>query len=220
MARATRSAAQPDNDNTHDTAPPTRKGGNKKRKRISNADSSEQPATKQQRTSESQEPLDVAQEHPETETPTETLGAGDVPIDSADAEKILLVLESCVSRILYLLCLTDILRRSIDTQGLLDRVFPLPTEASDSASGESTPPPSFATSAQTFSFRTLLRDSSQYPLRILKVSGSMCCCIWRHIVLIRHGRSLLSNTYSLYLRIRDHDRQCPRPSSYGSAISL
>lgn len=97
MARATRSAAQPDKDKAQDTAPTPRKGGNKKRKRISNADSSEQPATKQQRTSESQEPPDVAPEHPDTET----LGAGDVPIDSGDAEKILLVLESCVLRLAY-----------------------------------------------------------------------------------------------------------------------
>lgn len=94
MARATRSAAQLDKDNAQHTAPAPRKGGNKKRKRTSNADSLEQPATKQQRTSESQDPPDVASEHPDIETPAETPGAGDVPIDSGDAEKILLVLES------------------------------------------------------------------------------------------------------------------------------
>lgn len=97
MARATRSAGQPEKEKAKDTATAPRKAGNKKRKRTSNADSGEQPATKQQRTSESQEPPDIPSEHTETDQPTDTPGSGDVPIDPADAAKILLVLESCVS---------------------------------------------------------------------------------------------------------------------------
>lgn len=100
MARATRSAAQVDEGKALDNAPAFRKGGTRKRKRTSNADSLEQPATKQQRTSESQEPPDVASEHLDTKTSTGTLGAGDVPIEYGDAEKILLVLESYVSDII------------------------------------------------------------------------------------------------------------------------
>ena len=96
MARATRSAAHPNKDDAQDAAPAPRKGGNKKRKRTSNADSLEQPATKQQRMSESQEPPEVPPEQLDTERSTETLGAGDAPLDSGDAAKILLVLESCV----------------------------------------------------------------------------------------------------------------------------
>ncbi|TFY70074.1 hypothetical protein EVJ58_g50 [Rhodofomes roseus] len=149
MARATRSAGQPDKDKAQDTAPAPRKGGSKKRKRTSNADNGEQPATKQQRTSESQEPPELASEQLDTE-PTDALGSGDVPIDSADAENILLVLES------------------IDTQGLLDRVFPLSTESAEPTSGDTTSTPTPSSSTQTYSFRTLLKDSSQYPLRVLR----------------------------------------------------
>ncbi|KZT67608.1 hypothetical protein DAEQUDRAFT_693764 [Daedalea quercina L-15889] len=151
MARATRSAGQPDKDIAQDTAPAPRKGGSKKRKRTSNADGGEQPATKQQRTSESQEPQDIIpSEQPEGDKPPDTLTSGDVPTDPADAEKILLVLES------------------IDTQGLLDRVFPLPTESAEPTPGESASTPTPSSSTQTFSFRTLLKDSSQYPLRVLR----------------------------------------------------
>ncbi|KAH9921446.1 uncharacterized protein B0H18DRAFT_1021115 [Fomitopsis serialis] len=139
MARATRSAGQ-------DTAPAPRKGGSKKRKRISNADTGEQPATKQQRTSESQEPPEIPSEQPDTDTPTDALGSGDVPLTLQTRKRY---------------C-------SIDTQGLLDRVFPLPTESAEPSSGESTSTPTPSTSTQTFSFRTLLKDSPQYPLRVLR----------------------------------------------------
>ncbi|KAI9513139.1 hypothetical protein F5148DRAFT_1328816 [Russula earlei] len=53
----------------------------------------------------------------------------------------------------------------IDTQGLLDRVFPLPTDSSGSpvaASSQSSPQP------QSYSFRTLLKESSRHSLRVLR----------------------------------------------------
>lgn len=173
MARATRSAGQPDKDKGQDTAPAPRKGGSKKRKRISNPDTGEQPATKQQRTSESQEPPEIPSEQPDTDTPTDALGSGDVPVDSADAEKILLVLESCAPHTFDPIQTTEFRRfHRIDTQGLLDRVFPLPTESAEPSSGESTSTSTPSTSTQTFSFRTLLKDSPQYPLRVLRVRVS------------------------------------------------
>ena len=44
----------------------------------------------------------------------------------------------------------------VDTQGLLDRVFPLSTEPS-------------MTPVRSCSFRTLLQESSEHPLRVLRV---------------------------------------------------
>lgn len=54
----------------------------------------------------------------------------------------------------------------VDTQGLLDRVFPLSTEqglGSDSAAGPSN-------GTQSYSFRALLKSPSAYSLRVLRVS--------------------------------------------------
>lgn len=48
----------------------------------------------------------------------------------------------------------------IDTQGLLDRVFPLPASSAESSSSQ----PTF------YSFRTLLKESSQHSLCELRVS--------------------------------------------------
>jgi hypothetical protein len=45
-----------------------------------------------------------------------------------------------------------------DKQGLLDRVFPLPADAAGSS-----------TTAQSVSLRTLLQDSANYPVRVLRV---------------------------------------------------
>ncbi|KAI0961100.1 hypothetical protein AcV7_000293 [Taiwanofungus camphoratus] len=143
MARATRSTVLQEKDKSVDTTPATRKSGSKKRKRTSIAENGDQPAAKQLRTDGSQEP-DEHLEDPSRERP----GSGDVPIQPSDAEKILEVLEM------------------IDTQGLLDRVFPLPAETSDSTISETAPSPSAPT--QSFSFRALLKDSSQYPLRVLR----------------------------------------------------
>jgi hypothetical protein len=58
------------------------------------------------------------------------------------------------------------LQNRIDTQGLLDRVFPLPTDSPGSsvaASSQSSPQP------QSYSFRTLLKESSRHSLRVLRV---------------------------------------------------
>ncbi|KAJ8091364.1 hypothetical protein PM082_015082 [Marasmius tenuissimus] len=71
--------------------------------------------------------------------PTKQARSQDLPLDqpifiqNEQAEKILAVLEM------------------IDTQGLLDRVFPLPTDESKS-----------------YSFRTLLKECSEYPLSVLQ----------------------------------------------------
>jgi hypothetical protein len=56
--------------------------------------------------------------------------------------------------------------RRIDTQGLLDRVFPLPTDSSGSpTTGNS----QSSSQPQSYSFRTLLKESSRHPLRVLRV---------------------------------------------------
>ncbi|PCH33271.1 hypothetical protein WOLCODRAFT_111555 [Wolfiporia cocos MD-104 SS10] len=154
MARATRSTAQADKDTKpQDTAPATRKGGNKKRKRNTNSENGDaveggdQPAVKQARTGsrpQSEEQLPVDGETKEVEP----RGSGDVPIDQSDAQKILDVLEM------------------IDTQGLLDRVFPLPNELPEANPPDSSSTPS--SSVQTYSFRALLKNSSGYPLKVLR----------------------------------------------------
>jgi len=48
----------------------------------------------------------------------------------------------------------------IDTQGLLDRVFPLPSNSGEASSSQ----------PASYSFRTLLKESSQHPLCVLRVS--------------------------------------------------
>lgn len=55
----------------------------------------------------------------------------------------------------------------MDTQGLLDRVFPLPTEQEDASSASSSAGSS--SSSRVISFRTLLKSLEQYPLRVLRV---------------------------------------------------
>ncbi|KAI0033733.1 hypothetical protein K488DRAFT_84682 [Vararia minispora EC-137] len=150
MARATRSSNKQDekpkeNGTLLVPKPSPGKASGKKRKRISNAESDDQPAPKQPRNggdddgSVKLEDGDILQEH---EPDSEMLGTGDVPLDPRDAERILETLEK------------------IDTQGLLDREFPLPPEAL-----LSDPQPS--NSPRSYSFRALLKDSSRYPARVL-----------------------------------------------------
>ncbi|CCL98399.1 uncharacterized protein FIBRA_00394 [Fibroporia radiculosa] len=147
MARATRSSA--DKGKQQDAAPTIRKAGSKKRKRNSTAEHDEQPAAKQARTDDSQEPEE--QQPTDTKVP-DLLGSGDVPIDPSDAQKVLDVLEM------------------VDTQGLLDRVFPLPTKHPESLSPDVS---GSSSSAQTYSLRTLLQHSSEHTLKVLRASSAV-----------------------------------------------
>lgn len=208
MARTTRSAdtprpttqpqkhpaananAHPTNANPH---PPNANANansapGKKRKRLSSDDGAAVPHAKQQRTEQ------------------DLRTAASLPVDAELAGKILDVLEMFVSassgfilsfwtpvRSLRFLCArmvlrvnlymkpcTDQLHHRIDTQGLLDRVFPLadsvsvfdsPSTSTSSSKSNSTPK-----SSQTYSLRSLLKESSQYPLSVLKVCVSFSPC--------------------------------------------
>ncbi|KAG1716775.1 hypothetical protein ID866_373 [Astraeus odoratus] len=151
MARATRSAAaqhHQERDRQPDPSTATRpKPSTKKRKRPSLPDNDDQPPPKQhlaengikdERNDDTDENLSV-RKLPDLEL------AGDVPMDPSDAQQILDILDL------------------IDTQGLLDRVFPLP---SSDLSGPSTS----KSQSGTYSLRTLLRESSQHPLHVLRTA--------------------------------------------------
>ncbi|OCH92720.1 hypothetical protein OBBRIDRAFT_418786 [Obba rivulosa] len=158
MARATRSAAQHEKDKPAESAPAAKKAGSKKRKRVSNAADSE-PAAKQART-DIKEEIAEADEHLTETKDGEVSSTGDMPILSSDAEEILDVLEV------------------VDTQGLLDRVFPLSTKSLDvDLTGSEA---SSSTSTQTYSLRTLLKDSSQYSLRVLRSAVQHLFPIFSH----------------------------------------
>ncbi|KAH7929363.1 hypothetical protein BV22DRAFT_1057123 [Leucogyrophana mollusca] len=147
MARATRSATQhQEKDKQPDQVSAVRgKAASKKRKRTSLAENDEQPATKQLRGENGikQEGSADGEETLARSRIPDLESAADVPIDPLDAQKLLDILEL------------------IDTQGLLDRVFPLPS------SNPSEPSTSNAQTG-TYSFRTLLKESSQHPLRVLR----------------------------------------------------
>ncbi|KAI9059651.1 hypothetical protein FKP32DRAFT_1596208 [Trametes sanguinea] len=153
MARATRSSAttttsSPEKDKPADSPPTSRKGASKKRKRNSNAaDNGDSPPTKHARTESKDESSPQPELHPESEESKDLPSSGDVPLQSEDAANILQVLEL------------------VDNQGLLDRVFPLPTtEPAEAAQSESSSPTTM------LSFRSLLQNSSQYPLRVLRAA--------------------------------------------------
>ncbi|EIN13421.1 hypothetical protein PUNSTDRAFT_139970 [Punctularia strigosozonata HHB-11173 SS5] len=161
MARATRGSKllekespEVDASATVTPAPKQRGRPGRKRKRQSTADVDGQPAAK---ISKSEDP-DEVKEEPEPDgaegkQPEETNevvehpdlpGSGEVPLHLEDAQKILDILEM------------------VDTQGLLDRIFPLPepeTHALDVA--DSSMP-------QLLSFRNLLQDPSRHTLSVLR----------------------------------------------------
>ncbi|KZT23839.1 hypothetical protein NEOLEDRAFT_1068673 [Neolentinus lepideus HHB14362 ss-1] len=147
MARATRSSVQ-QTEVVAETPPPPAtaarsKQGGKKRKRTSAVYGQDdgQPVTKQPKTEsviEEEEESPAAPEIEDKELPF----VGDVPLDPGDAEKILDILEMA------------------DTQGLLDRVFPLP---SDSTEPSASPPLSY-------SLRALLKESPKHSLRVLRTA--------------------------------------------------
>ncbi|KAI6045175.1 hypothetical protein EDC04DRAFT_2929410 [Pisolithus marmoratus] len=144
MARATRSAAAQaqDRDRDRDNQPaPRPKQPTKKRKRVSLADNDDHPPLKQHITENGIKEERTAADS--IRTLSELDPAGDVPIRPSDAQKILDILEL------------------IDTQGLLDRVFPLPSSNEPSTS---------KSQSGSYSLRTLLRESSQHPLRLLRAA--------------------------------------------------
>ncbi|KAI0828251.1 hypothetical protein BC628DRAFT_1364916 [Trametes gibbosa] len=153
MARATRSTATTtttaaEKDKPIASPPTSRKGASKKRKRNSNAENGDSPPTKHARAHSKDEPELELEAPLEEKKDVELLGSGDVPIQSADAANILEVLEM------------------VDTQGLLDRVFPLPAE-----SGRAAPPqPSSSSPTTMLSFRSLLKNASQHPLSVLRAA--------------------------------------------------
>lgn len=169
MARATRSTATTtttaaEKDKPIASPPTSRKGASKKRKRNSNAENGDSPPTKHARAHSKDEPELELEAPLEEKKDVELLGSGDVPIQSADAANILEVLEMCVPLDLSLRLKSES-RSRVDTQGLLDRVFPLPAE-----SGRAAPPqPSSSSPTTMLSFRSLLKNASQHPLSVLRV---------------------------------------------------
>ncbi|KAF4572526.1 hypothetical protein EYR36_007033 [Pleurotus pulmonarius] len=151
MARATRSTTQNQEKESSstttitpaaNTSPPRTKTGSKKRKRPNQPDSDE-PVSKQHKTDPAaiKEENDITEPHPDEEHPEARPQtsqrpvlplAGDTPITPEDAQKIADILET------------------IDTQGLLDRVFPSPSE-------DGTSPPQYR------SLRWLLKEDSPRP---------------------------------------------------------
>ncbi|KAH9891069.1 hypothetical protein C8Q73DRAFT_734870 [Cubamyces lactineus] len=151
MARATRSAATTttpaENHKQPDSPPTSRKGASKKRKRNSNTENGDSPPAKHARTDGKEESSPLPEPQVEGSKEVELPSSGDVPIQDADATNILDVLEL------------------VDNQGLLDRVFPLPTQSGETTSSESSANP-----PTMHSFRELLKSSSQFPLSVLRAA--------------------------------------------------
>ncbi|KAG1757945.1 hypothetical protein EDB19DRAFT_1659956 [Suillus lakei] len=142
MARATRSATQQnEKDKQPDPGVSQRaKQSTKKRKRVSLPDD-DQPAPKQHRGENGIKEESTDDKLSKGKMP-ELDHVADVPLDTPIAQKVLEVLEM------------------VDSQGLLDRVFPLPaTNLSEPSTSKS--------QTGTCSLRTLLTESSQHPLRVL-----------------------------------------------------
>ncbi|KAL0950620.1 hypothetical protein HGRIS_007411 [Hohenbuehelia grisea] len=153
MARATRSTVQnleKESSTTTTTtqavapdSPSRAKAGTKKRKRTSHPDGNE-PAAKQPRSDIAplkDEEADGQGSNPDQEASHTTAQApassvGDIHMDAENSRKILEVLEM------------------IDTQGLLDRVFPLQSDPSTSNQG-------------SYSLRTLLQEATRRTFRTL-----------------------------------------------------
>ncbi|KAG1825569.1 uncharacterized protein BJ212DRAFT_1314853 [Suillus subaureus] len=142
MARATRSATQQnEKDKQPDPGVSQRaKQSTKKRKRVSLPDD-DQPAQKQHRGENGIKEESIDDKLSKGKMP-ELDHVADVPLDTPIAQNVLEILEM------------------VDSQGLLDRVFPLPaTNPSDPSTSKS--------QTGTCSLHTLLSESSQHPLRVL-----------------------------------------------------
>ncbi|KAL4068386.1 hypothetical protein V8B97DRAFT_1975399 [Scleroderma yunnanense] len=142
MARATRSGAAQDKHS--DPSTQRQKHPTKKRKRVSLADNDEQPPLKQHQPENGIKDEEEHQKTPFRGLPELEL-TGDTPLTPAHAQKILDILELA------------------DTQGLLDRVFPLP-------SSDLSEPCTSKSQSGTYSLRTLFREPSQHPLRVLRAA--------------------------------------------------
>ncbi|SRR5258707_8566661 len=174
MARTTRSQKLSDdtpNGNltqSHPVPSPSKppKSPTRKRKRTSMAPSEDQPASKQPRNGNDTE-THIGEEEvpPSSDSAKCAKGAGDLPLDPPTAQQILDILEMFVPFSLYVVPFSS-LRSRIDTQGLLDRVFPLPT---DSSGSPTTVNSRSSFQPQSYSFRTLLKESSRHPLSVLRV---------------------------------------------------
>lgn len=183
MARATRSGTKLDSDTLTDTQsndvtalPPGKHksigGQGKKRKRNSNAENEDQPVAKQLRSATPIKDDDAVKDDVAQEKPLEVKGAGDVPILPEDAQRILDILEMCVTLSSFtIFTAVNMITYRVDTQGLLDRVFPLPADPAATLDPQSSSQPN------TYSFRTLLQESQRHPLRVLKVCFSASCSL-------------------------------------------
>ncbi|KAG0697796.1 hypothetical protein DFH29DRAFT_944660 [Suillus ampliporus] len=169
MARATRSATQQhEKDKQPDPGLAQRaKQSTKKRKRVSLADD-DQPATKQHRGENGIKEESTDDKLSKGKLP-ELDHAADVPLDPLIAQKVLEILEM------------------VDSQGLLDSVFHLPaTNPSEPSTSKS--------QTRSFSLRTLLSESTQHPLRVLR------CAVQNLFPVAYHMRSRTSSPVALQLR--------------------
>ncbi|KAG1749669.1 uncharacterized protein EDB91DRAFT_1108978 [Suillus paluster] len=169
MARATRSATQQhEKDKQPDPGLAQRgKQSTKKRKRVSLADD-DQPAAKQHRGENGIKEESTDDKLSKGKLP-ELDHAADVPLDPLIAHKVLEILEM------------------VDSQGLLDRVFPLPaTNPSEPSTSKS--------QTGSYSLRTLLTESSQHPLRVLRSA------VQNLFPVAYHARSRTSSPAALQLR--------------------
>lgn len=160
MARTTRSTAtsaatQPDKDKpspTSDDAQSTSLSKNKKskkRKRDSVIEHEDQPVTKLPR---QEEDISHSPKTEDLQSPPPIVS--ETHLDSDLAHQILETLEMYVRGTNYALRVSHLPMLSrLDTQGLLDRVFPLSEDQPESSC----------------SLRTLLQDSSKHSLRALRV---------------------------------------------------
>ncbi|KAL5534594.1 hypothetical protein ACEPAG_1057 [Sanghuangporus baumii] len=159
MARATRSTTaivekhEDENQDPSGTPPPVTakpsKTVNKKRKRTQGTDSDDLPSAKQNKTNEEEETPEKGEDVLLLQQdPAHLPLAGDLPMADEDAQKILEILEVA------------------DTQGLLDRVFPV--EDARLPKLPSSSPSSSKTTSDSYSLRTLLKESKDHPLRVYR----------------------------------------------------
>ncbi|KAG2370219.1 hypothetical protein BDR07DRAFT_1604068 [Suillus spraguei] len=169
MARATRSATQQnEKDKQPDPGVSQRaKLSTKKRKRVSLQDD-DQPAQKQHRGENGIKEESTDDKLSKGKMP-ELDHIADVPLDSPIAQKVLEILEM------------------VDSQGLLDRVLPLPAK-------NPSEPSTSKSQAGTCSLRILLSESSQSPLRVLHSA------VQNLFPEVHHARSRPSSAAVLQLR--------------------
>ncbi|KAG9314674.1 hypothetical protein JVU11DRAFT_5479 [Chiua virens] len=141
MARATRSSATQLHNEKDQPTVSRSKSVTKKRKRNSLLENDDHPPTKQLRIKDENN-IDIDDDTLHPQKLHHLPLTADVPIDPTHAQQILDVLDL------------------IDSQALLDRVFPLPSSEPSTSKSQST----------SFSLRALLRESSQHPLRVLRAA--------------------------------------------------